>query len=214
ADGPGGEEAPAAPRDDRGDAGGQRRSSVREGGQDPGRYRGASQPGTSWGRGQGRPARGVSHRPEEGAPGSAEGTWAAGGPAVDRGDRHRSPGRDRHGRLPGRVPGRPAVQDGLPAGRRQDGRGGGGPRSGWRGGGGRRYSDHNREEWGTPDLVLIDGGKGQLSAAEEAFRSLGIEPPPMISLAKQEEEIFRPGQSEPVKLSRTSSALRLLQFVR
>ncbi|HJZ92837.1 MAG TPA: excinuclease ABC subunit UvrC [Gemmataceae bacterium] len=78
----------------------------------------------------------------------------------------------------------------------------------------RRYSDHNREEWGTPDLVLIDGGKGQLSAAEEAFRSLGIEPPPMISLAKQEEEIFRPGQSEPVKLSRTSSALRLLQFVR
>jgi excinuclease ABC subunit C len=78
----------------------------------------------------------------------------------------------------------------------------------------RRYSDHNREEWGTPDLVLIDGGKGQLSAAEEAFRSLGIEPPAMISLAKQEEEIFRPGQSEPIKLSRTSSALRLLQFVR
>jgi len=78
----------------------------------------------------------------------------------------------------------------------------------------RRYSDHNREEWGTPDLVLIDGGKGQLSAAVEAFRSLGIEPTTMISLAKQEEEIFRPGESEPIKLSRTSSALRLLQFVR
>jgi excinuclease ABC subunit C len=78
----------------------------------------------------------------------------------------------------------------------------------------RRYSDHNRDEWGTPDLVLIDGGKGQLSAAVEAFRSLGIEPPTMISLAKQEEVVFRPGQSDPIKLSRTSSALRLLQFVR
>jgi excinuclease ABC subunit C len=78
----------------------------------------------------------------------------------------------------------------------------------------RRYSDHNRDEWGTPDLVLIDGGKGQLNAAIEAFRSLGIEPPNLISLAKQEEEIFRPGEAEPLKLSRHSSALRLLQFVR
>jgi excinuclease ABC subunit C len=78
----------------------------------------------------------------------------------------------------------------------------------------RRYSYRNREEWGTPDLVLIDGGKGQLTAAVEAFRSAGIEPPTLISLAKQEEEIFRPGQAEPIKLSRTSSALRLLQFVR
>ena len=78
----------------------------------------------------------------------------------------------------------------------------------------RRYSYRNREEWGTPDLVLIDGGKGQLHAAVEAFRSLGIEPPNLIALAKQEEEIYRPGESEPLKLSRTSAALRLLQFVR
>jgi excinuclease ABC subunit C len=78
----------------------------------------------------------------------------------------------------------------------------------------RRFSAHNRDEWGTPDLVLIDGGKGQLSAAVEAFRSLGLEPPTMISLAKQEEEIFRPDQPEPIRLSRTSAALRLLQFVR
>src|SRR6478735_4008869 len=78
----------------------------------------------------------------------------------------------------------------------------------------RRYSDRNRDEWGTPDLVLIDGGKGQLNAAVEAFRSLGVEPPTLISLAKQEEEIFRPGDSEPLRLSRTSAALRLLQFVR
>jgi excinuclease ABC subunit C len=78
----------------------------------------------------------------------------------------------------------------------------------------RRYSWRNREEWGTPDLVLIDGGKGQLSAAVEAFRSLNIEPPNLIALAKQEEEIYRPGEGEPIKLSRSSSALRLLQFVR
>ena len=78
----------------------------------------------------------------------------------------------------------------------------------------RRFSNRNRDEWGTPDLVLIDGGRGQLNAAVEAFRSLGIEPPALISLAKQEEEIFRPGEGEPLKLSRHSAALRLLQFVR
>jgi excinuclease ABC subunit C len=78
----------------------------------------------------------------------------------------------------------------------------------------RRFSDHNREEWGTPDILLIDGGKGQLSAAVEAFRSLGIEPPTLISLAKQEEEVYRPGDSAPLQLSRSSAALRLLQFVR
>ncbi len=78
----------------------------------------------------------------------------------------------------------------------------------------RRYSYHNREEWGVPDLILIDGGKGQLNAAVEAFRGLGVEPPTLISLAKQDEEIFRPGQAESIKLSRHSAALRLLQFVR
>jgi excinuclease ABC subunit C len=78
----------------------------------------------------------------------------------------------------------------------------------------RRYSWRNREEWGTPDLVLIDGGKGQLSAAVEAFRSLNLEPPTLIALAKQEEEIYRPDAADPIKLSRSSSALRLLQFVR
>jgi excinuclease ABC subunit C len=65
-----------------------------------------------------------------------------------------------------------------------------------------------------PDILLIDGGKGQLNAAMDAFRSLGIEPPTVISLAKQEEEIFRPGESESIRLSRHSAALRLLQYVR
>jgi excinuclease ABC subunit C len=48
----------------------------------------------------------------------------------------------------------------------------------------------------------------------DAFRALGITPPTVISLAKQEEEIFRPGESESIKLSRHSAALRLLQYVR
>jgi excinuclease ABC subunit C len=67
----------------------------------------------------------------------------------------------------------------------------------------------------TPDIVLIDGGKGQLNAALDAFRILGIEEPPcLISLAKREEEIYRPGDAEPLRLSRHTGALRLLQFVR
>ena len=65
-----------------------------------------------------------------------------------------------------------------------------------------------------PDILLIDGGKGQLSAALDAFRILGIEPPTLLSLAKQEEEIFRPGEAESLKLSRHSAALRLLQHAR
>jgi excinuclease ABC subunit C len=65
-----------------------------------------------------------------------------------------------------------------------------------------------------PDILLIDGGKGQLNAALEAFQVLGIEPPCLISLAKREEEIYRPGEAEPLKLSRHAAALRLLQYVR
>lgn len=65
-----------------------------------------------------------------------------------------------------------------------------------------------------PDILLIDGGKGQLNAAVEAFQALGITPPCLISLAKQEEEIFRPGEAESIKLSKHNAALRLLQYVR
>jgi excinuclease ABC subunit C len=70
------------------------------------------------------------------------------------------------------------------------------------------------EEQVFPDILLIDGGKGQLSAALEVFRMLGKDPPCLISLAKQEEEIYRPGNAEPLRLSRHSAALRLLQYVR
>ena len=65
-----------------------------------------------------------------------------------------------------------------------------------------------------PDILLIDGGKGQLSSAVAAFEALGIDPPILLSLAKKNEEIYRPGESEPIRLSRHAFSLRLLQYVR
>ncbi len=78
----------------------------------------------------------------------------------------------------------------------------------------RRFKRLNDNAEIFPDILLIDGGKGQLNAAMAAFRDLKIEPPVVISLAKREEEVFRPGESEPLRLSRHSFALRLLQYVR
>ena len=65
-----------------------------------------------------------------------------------------------------------------------------------------------------PDLFLIDGGKGQLNAALQALREFDITIPTLISLAKREEEVYRLGRDEPLRLSRRSYALRLLQSVR
>ena len=65
-----------------------------------------------------------------------------------------------------------------------------------------------------PDLLLIDGGKGQLGAAMAALGSIGVQAPFVCSLAKKQEEIFLPGQSDPKLLSKHSFALRLLQYVR
>jgi excinuclease ABC subunit C len=73
---------------------------------------------------------------------------------------------------------------------------------------------YGEEEQLFPDILLIDGGKGQLNAARDAFAVLGVEPPCLISLAKREEEIYRPGEAEPLRLSRHAAALRLLQYVR
>jgi excinuclease ABC subunit C len=70
------------------------------------------------------------------------------------------------------------------------------------------------EEKSLPDLVVIDGGKGQLNAAHAALDALGLGAMPIISLAKREEEIFTLGQSEPLRLSRRSPALRVLQQAR
>lgn len=78
----------------------------------------------------------------------------------------------------------------------------------------RRFKRLVREGESFPDLLLIDGGRGQLNAALEAMQVIGVTPPFTISLAKREEEVFVPGESEPRRLSRHGFGLRLLQYVR
>jgi excinuclease ABC subunit C len=65
-----------------------------------------------------------------------------------------------------------------------------------------------------PNLVVIDGGKGQLNRVVEVMKELGIEGVTVISLAKRMEEIFVPGRSEPIVIPRGSEALYLLQSIR
>ena len=71
-----------------------------------------------------------------------------------------------------------------------------------------------REEKPLPDLLLVDGGKGQLSSAVNTLIEIGCPPIPVLGLAKKNEEIFLPGRSEPVVLSRHTPALRMLQALR
>ena len=78
----------------------------------------------------------------------------------------------------------------------------------------RRFQRLHDEGHVFPDVLLIDGGKGQLSAALAALAALAIDPPQVISLAKREEEIFLMHADEPLRLSRHSYALRLVQYVR
>ena len=79
----------------------------------------------------------------------------------------------------------------------------------------RRFARLHDEAEVFPDVLLIDGGKGQLNAALAAFSELGITPPTVISIAKREEEIYVPGSgTNRYRLSRHSYALRLLQYVR
>jgi excinuclease ABC subunit C len=95
---------------------------------------------------------------------------------------------------------------------------------------GRRYRRLLAEDRPLPDLILIDGGKGQLSAAQEAlYRAFAGQPPastgerratkrlpdiPMASLAKREEELFVPGRAEPIRLTAESPARQLVEHVR
>jgi len=74
----------------------------------------------------------------------------------------------------------------------------------------RRYKDYED----LPSLVVIDGGKGQLSSALEVIRGLGLHDLPVVGLAKREEEIFIPGQSESILLDRDSASLHLIQRIR
>ena len=65
-----------------------------------------------------------------------------------------------------------------------------------------------------PDLVIVDGGKGQLSAASKELSRLGLSELPIIGLAKEFEEIYRPARPMPLRLPQDSGALRLLQRIR
>jgi excinuclease ABC subunit C len=78
----------------------------------------------------------------------------------------------------------------------------------------RRFQHLLRENESMPDILLIDGGKGQLNAALSALAGLHIDPPLVLSLAKREELIHVMHSDEPLRLSRHSYALRLLQYVR
>jgi excinuclease ABC subunit C len=79
---------------------------------------------------------------------------------------------------------------------------------------GRYFRRRVDEQKPLPDLVVIDGGKGQLGAAADALRELGLETLQLISLAKREEEIYVVGRAEPIRLSRRSPGLRMLQQAR
>lgn len=78
----------------------------------------------------------------------------------------------------------------------------------------RRYSKLKEENESLPDLIMVDGGKGQLSSAIEILNELGFEQYYIIGLAKRLEEVFFPHNSEPESIPKTSSGLKLLQQVR
>ncbi|MGO8752245.1 MAG: excinuclease ABC subunit UvrC [Thermoguttaceae bacterium] len=78
----------------------------------------------------------------------------------------------------------------------------------------RRFQRLSEEGAMFPNLLLIDGGKGQLHAALAAFSAINVQPPMVLSLAKREEEVFVMNVEEPLHLARHSFALRLLQYVR
>ena len=78
----------------------------------------------------------------------------------------------------------------------------------------RRYTRAVNDNRALPDLVLVDGGKGQVSAASKVLRALELGSVPVAGLAKRNEEVFVPGRSTPVALPDGSAALRLLQAAR
>jgi excinuclease ABC subunit C len=78
-----------------------------------------------------------------------------------------------------------------------------------------RSARSHESKWSNvPDLILIDGGKGQLNAACAELARLNLSHIPIIGLAKEYEEIYRPGESEPLRLNHNTGALKLLQRVR
>lgn len=77
-----------------------------------------------------------------------------------------------------------------------------------------KYLDKEDKWTEVPDLILIDGGKGHLNSALQAMKELGLDSIPVVSLAKENEDVFIPSKSEPVDILKTSAALHLLQRVR
>jgi excinuclease ABC subunit C len=78
----------------------------------------------------------------------------------------------------------------------------------------RYFSRRMEENLPLPDLAIIDGGKGQLGAARKALEAIGLPDQNVVSLAKREEEVFVPGRGDPLRLSRRSQSLRMLQRIR
>lgn len=77
-----------------------------------------------------------------------------------------------------------------------------------------KLGTEEEERFPKPDLVVIDGGKGQLSAVKQIFDELGVEDIDLISIAKQEEEIFTTASTESVKIPRSDYSLRMVQRIR
>jgi excinuclease ABC subunit C len=78
----------------------------------------------------------------------------------------------------------------------------------------RRLAREGKSPLHLPDLVIVDGGKGQLSMAMKELQRLGLHDLPVVGLAKQREEIFRPHHSEPLLLPHDTGALKLMQRIR
>jgi len=78
----------------------------------------------------------------------------------------------------------------------------------------RRYMRLLRERGLLPDLILVDGGKGQVNGAKGILKELGLDRIPVAGLAKGEELIFLPQRSRPIRLPSSSSALHLIQHIR
>ena len=78
----------------------------------------------------------------------------------------------------------------------------------------RRYKRLSEEHAPFPDLVIVDGGRGQLSAARNALAALGAASQPVIAIAKREEEIYTPDEDLPLRLDKKSIALRYVQEIR
>jgi excinuclease ABC subunit C len=78
----------------------------------------------------------------------------------------------------------------------------------------RRYREAGSNNELYPDVILIDGGLGQLHAAMEVFKTMDVKPPMVISLAKKEELVFVQARSEPIRLPRNNVGLKMLQYIR